>query len=74
MENRGRPALDQQFRFGVGVQYAVTEDYTLGAAYEFASLGSAPIDTTRGPLAGTLQGDYSTNSLNVFALTVTHHF
>ena len=66
--------VDEQFRVGVGVQYAVTEDYTLGAAYEYASLGSAPINTTRGALSGTLQGDYQINSLNVFALPVTHNF
>lgn len=73
--NRG-PALpiDQQLRFAAGVQYAVTADYTLGFAYEYASLGNAPINTTRGPLAGTLQGDYSANSLNVIGFTVSHRF
>lgn len=73
--NRG-PALpvDQQLRFAAGVLYDITDDYRLSFAYEFASLGSAPINTTRGPLAGTLQGDYSTNSLNVFGFTVAHRF
>ncbi|HSQ01468.1 MAG TPA: outer membrane protein transport protein [Candidatus Dormibacteraeota bacterium] len=73
--NRG-PALpvDQQLRFAAGVLYDITEDYRLSFAYEYASLGSAPINTTRDPLAGTLQGDYSANSLNVIGFTVAHRF
>ncbi|MEO8752090.1 MAG: outer membrane protein transport protein [Casimicrobiaceae bacterium] len=66
--------IDQQFRFAGGVTYAVTDDYTLGFAYEYASLGSAPVNTTRGPLSGTLQGDYSANTLNVLEFTVSHRF
>ena len=73
--NRG-PALpvDRQLRFAAGVQYDLTENYRLGLAYEFVDLGSAPIDTTRGPLAGTLQGDYGTNMLNVVGLTIAYRF
>jgi len=73
--NRG-PALpvDQQLRFAVGVLYDITADYQLTFAYEYASLGSASINATRGPLAGTLQGDYQTNSLNVIGFTVAHNF
>ena len=73
--NRG-PAVpvDQQLRFAVGVLYDITEDYRLSFGYEYASLGSAPINTTRGALAGTLQGDYQANSLNVIGCTVAHRF
>jgi len=73
--NRG-PALpvDQQLRFAAGVLYDITEDYRLSFAYEYVNLGSAPINNTRGPLAGTLQGDYSSNSLNVIGFTVAHRF
>ena len=73
--NRG-PALpvDQQLRFAAGVLYDITDDYRLSFAYEYVDLGSAPINTTRGPLAGTLQGDYSANSLNVIGFTVAHRF
>ena len=70
----GAVPVDQQRRFGVGVLYDVADDYRLGFAYEFVSLGKAAIDTTRGPLAGTLQGDYSSNSLNVIGFTVSHKF
>jgi long-chain fatty acid transport protein len=66
--------LDQQFRVAVGCQYAVTDDYTLGFAYEYANLGSAPVNQMRGPLAGTVEGDYQANSLNVFNINVIHRF
>lgn len=71
-----QPALpvDQQLRFAAGVTYTITDTYTLGFAYEYASLGDAPINTTRGDLTGTLQGDYQANSLNVIGLTVNHRF
>lgn len=73
--NRG-PALpvDRQLRFAAGVQYDLTQHCRLGLAYEYVDLGSAPIDTTRGPLAGTLQGDYGTNMLNVVGLTIAYRF
>lgn len=66
--------IDQQLRFAAGVQYAVTDKYTLGFAYEYASLGNASINTTRNERAGTLEGDYSPNSLNVVSFTVSHRF
>lgn len=54
--------------------YDITDVYRLSFAYEYVSLGSAPINTTRGPLAGTLQGDYGPNSLNVVGLTIARRF
>jgi long-chain fatty acid transport protein len=70
-ESERTPALplDQQFRIGTGVQYALNENVTLGAAYEYANLGKADIDVNRGPLSGRLQGDYSTNEVHFFNMT-----
>jgi hypothetical protein len=67
MESGGRP------RRRTGVDPARSRDRPcLGAAYEYADLGSADINTTR--RTGTVQGDYDTNSLNVFNLTVVRRF
>jgi long-chain fatty acid transport protein len=66
--------VDRQLRFGGGVQYDPTPDYTLGFAYEFAGLGGADLNTTRNQRAGTLQGDYSPNTLNVISFTVIRRF
>lgn len=62
--------LDRQYRIGTGVQYALSDVLTLGGAYEYFNLGSADINRSRGPLSGTLQGDYSTNEVHFFNMTV----
>jgi long-chain fatty acid transport protein len=71
-ESQRTPALplDQQFRVGTGIQYALSERATLGAAYECANLGQADIDVDRGPLAGRLKGDYSPNEVHFFNVTM----
>ncbi len=62
--------LDRQIRVGTGVQYALNERATLGAAYEYLNLGDADLERSR-PLAGTLQGDYSTNEIHFFNATLS---
>ena len=62
--------LDRQYRIGTGVQYALSDVLTLGTAYEYLNLGKADLDRSRGPLAGTLQGDYSTNEVHFFNVTL----
>jgi opacity protein-like surface antigen len=65
--------LDQQVRVGTGVQYALNERMTIGAAYEYLNLGEADIDRSK-PLAGTLQGNYSTNEIHFFNATLSWKF
>ena len=65
--------FDDNFRYGVGLQYDWSEKVTVGAAYEFLDLGSAEIHNLPGP-AGTLQGDYSSNHVNFVALNVVWKF
>lgn len=66
--------IDRQLRYGTGIQYEINRDITAGAAWEFMDAGPAPYSNTRGPLAGTLQGHYSTNYLNFAALNVIWKF
>jgi long-chain fatty acid transport protein len=66
--------LDRQLRYGTGIQYEINKDVTAGAAWEFMDAGPGPFSATRGPLAGTLQGHYSTNYLNFVALNVIWKF
>jgi long-chain fatty acid transport protein len=66
---------DETFRYGVGVQYDWSERMTVGAAYEFLDLGDAEISNLRrGPLSGTLDGDYSSNHVHFVALNVILKF
>jgi long-chain fatty acid transport protein len=56
--------LDRQLRYGTGLEYKINRDMTAGVAWEFMDAGPGPFSANRGPLAGTLQGHYSTNYLN----------
>jgi long-chain fatty acid transport protein len=67
--------FDRNFRYGLGLQYDWSEDVTVGAAYEFLDAGSAKIaNLRRGPLAGTLQGEYSTNYIHFIAMNIIWKF
>jgi long-chain fatty acid transport protein len=65
--------LDEQIRVGTGVQYALNDRITIGTAYEYLNLGEADISRSR-PLAGTLQGNYSTNEIHFFNATLSWKF
>ncbi|MGC2304363.1 OmpP1/FadL family transporter [Candidatus Binatus sp.] len=66
--------IDRQLRYGTGIQYQINSDITAGAAWEFMDAGPAPYTASRGPLAGTLQGHYSTNYLNFVAVDLIWKF
>jgi long-chain fatty acid transport protein len=66
--------VDRQLRYGTGIQYQISSDITAGAAWEFMDAGPAPYSARRGPLAGTLQGHYSTDYLNFVALNLIWKF
>jgi len=66
--------VDEQFRWGVGLQYDVNDAVTVGAAYEFLDFGEGELNVARGPLAGRVQGDYSSNHAHFAALNVVWKF
>ena len=49
--------VDRQIRFGLGTQYAWSENTTVGATFSYANLGRAKIQSS------TLRGDYDRNQL-----------
>lgn len=49
---------DDQIRYAVGAVYEFNERVTLGVAYEYVDLSPGRMATTKGPLTGTLSGDY----------------
>lgn len=65
--------FDENFRYGVGLQYDWSERMTVGAAYEFLDLGEAEIANLQRP-AGALDGDYSSNHVHFIALNVSWKF
>lgn len=66
--------LDRQWRYATGIQYDLSDDMTIGGAYEFLDAGDAAIDQNRGPLAGALQGDYSSNYIHFFNINLIKRF
>ena len=60
--------LGGQLRYSAGVIYEPNARFTFGLAYTLIDGGSASIDQSRGPLAGTVQGDFSANYYHVVAL------
>ncbi|MGC2442302.1 OmpP1/FadL family transporter [Candidatus Binatus sp.] len=66
--------LDRQLRYGTGLQYDINNSVTAGASWELMDAGPGPYSNRRGPLAGTLQGHYSTNWLNFAALNIIWKF
>ena len=65
--------MDRQLRYSAGLIYELSERVTAGLAYTFIDAGSASVNQTRG-LAGTVQGDYSPNYINVIALNLAMRF
>lgn len=62
--------LDRQLRFGTGVQYQLSENLIVGIANEVLNGGDAPYDVKRGPLAGRLQGDFSSNIIDFLGVNL----
>jgi long-chain fatty acid transport protein len=66
--------LDRQFRYSAGLIYEPNNRFTIGLAYTLSDAGSASVNQTRGPLAGTVQGDFSANYYNIVALYAVARF
>jgi long-chain fatty acid transport protein len=66
--------MDEQFRIGTGVQYSFNDNITVGAAYQYMNGGDNNIDVRRGPLTGTLEGDYKSFDFHFFALNLIWRF
>jgi long-chain fatty acid transport protein len=66
--------LDRQLRYGLGVQYDINRDMTVGIANEVLDGSNAPYDVKRGPLAGQVQGDFSSNIIDFLAINLIWKF
>ena len=58
------------WRFSLGAQWQVSEAVQLGLADTFIVGGNLPLSQSRGPLAGTLEGQYSGTVMNMLAFNV----
>jgi long-chain fatty acid transport protein len=58
------------WRFSLGAQWKVSPTVELGLADTFIVGGNLPLSQSRGPLTGTLQGQYSGTVMNIVAFNV----
>lgn len=66
--------VGETWRFALGGLYKYSEKITLGAAYELAWGGSLPMNVSRGPVAGTVSGEYNDTSISVISLNLNYKF
>jgi long-chain fatty acid transport protein len=66
--------VGDQYRFGVGVQYAWSKKIKLGFAEEFMYMGEMPVYQNAGPVRGTVAGQFTNTFINFFSLNLTYKF
>ncbi len=66
--------LGWAWRFALGTQYDLRKDLCLGFAYEYVYGGSPNINVSRGPLAGTVVGEYPDMSIQYVTATINWKF
>jgi long-chain fatty acid transport protein len=66
--------LDRAIRYGVGLQYDLNDDITLGCAYELLDAGQAKVNKKGGAFRGDLKGEYDTNFINLFNVNIVWKF
>lgn len=67
--------VGQNWRFGLGAQYQISETVNLGAAYEFMWGGDLPVDPKQfAGLRGLVAGSYEDTWFSFFTLNLTWKF
>jgi len=66
--------LDRQYRYATGIEYAWDKDISVAFDYTFIDAGKSEINQNRGPLAGHIVGEYDTNYINAFGLSMNWKF
>jgi long-chain fatty acid transport protein len=66
--------LNWSWRFALGAQYEIRKNMQLGFAYEYIYSGSPGLNVSRGPLAGTVVGEYKDMSIQCFSANVAWKF
>jgi long-chain fatty acid transport protein len=62
------------WRWGLGLQHALSEATTLGGQYGLAYCGDLEIDQERGPLSGRIAGEYEDFMIHLFSVSLIHRF
>ncbi|HYL57367.1 MAG TPA: outer membrane protein transport protein [Candidatus Acidoferrales bacterium] len=66
--------VGDQYRFGAGAQYALTEALTAGAAYEFMWQGDLGLQQGTEPVRGTVAGRFRNVNISFFSFNLVWKF
>jgi len=66
--------MGEAYRFGTGTQYKLNQHLSLGLAYELCWMGTLDVNQTRGPLAGTVAGEYKDAAIHAFHVALQYQF
>jgi len=62
--------VGQTFRFGLGAEWQASPRFNVAFSYELAYSGDLPVNQNRGPLAGTLVGQFPGTYANFFQVSL----
>jgi len=66
--------MGEAYRFGTGTQYKLNQHLSLGFSYELIWMGTLNVNQTRGPLAGTVAGEYKDAAIHAFQGVLQYQF
>ncbi len=66
--------MGEAYRFGIGTQYGLNEHLSLGFAYELVWIGTLNLYQNRGPLSGTVAGEYRNSYLHAAQCSLRYRF
>jgi len=66
--------MGEAYRFGTGTQYKLNEHLSLGFSYELVWMGTLNVNQRRGPLAGTVAGEYNDAAIHAIQGALRYQF
>ena len=66
--------MAETYRYGVGTEYAWNDHLSLGFAYELVWMGNLSLYQSRGPLAGTVAGEFGNSYIHAAQLALRYRF
>jgi len=66
--------MGETYRIRTGTQYKLNQQLSLGFAYELVWMGTLNVNQTRGPLAGTVAGEYKDAAIHALQVALQYQF
>jgi len=66
--------IGEVWQLGLGATHILNPSTSVNFAYSFGWMGDMPVNQSRGPLAGTVQGSYKNANYSVFSVSMSKKF